>query len=74
MSGISTWNLDCFSFLSLPAASLGLLRGFSREEERHVLAWRIASSLELGGKGGEERDAWTDMEENLGFWGTFEMK
>lgn len=53
MTGISTRNLGCFSFLSLPA-SLGLLSGFSKVVERQVLAWRTASSLEVGGEG-EER-------------------
>lgn len=37
MTGISTWNLGCFSFLSLPN-SLGLLSGFSKAAEREVLA------------------------------------
>lgn len=48
MTGISTRNLGCFCFLSLPV-SLGLLRGFSKVVERQVLAWRMASSLEVGG-------------------------
>lgn len=37
MTGISTLNLGCLSFLILPI-SLGLLRGFSKVVERDVLA------------------------------------
>lgn len=37
MTGISTRNLGCLSFLILPI-SLGLLRGFSKVVERDVLA------------------------------------
>ena len=37
MTGISTRNLGCLSFLNLPI-SLGLLRGFSKVVERDVLA------------------------------------
>lgn len=48
MTGISTRYLGCLSFLSLPE-SLGLLRGFSRVVKRQVLAWRTASSFEVGG-------------------------
>lgn len=48
MTGISTRNLGCLSFLSL-LVNLGLLRGFSRVVERQVLAWRIAASFEFGG-------------------------
>lgn len=47
-TGISTRSLGCFSFLSLPEI-LGLLRGFWRERERQVLAWRMASSFVVGG-------------------------
>lgn len=47
-TGISSRNLGCFSFLSLPT-SLGLLRGFSKVDERQVLAWSMASSFEVGG-------------------------
>lgn len=63
MTGISTRNLGCFSFLSLPT-SLGLLRGFSKVDERQVLAWRMASSLEVGGVE-EDREDWMYM----GLWG-----
>ena len=37
MTGISTLNLGCLSFLNLPI-SLGLFRGFSKVAERDVLA------------------------------------
>ena len=69
MSGISTWNLGCFSFLSLPA-SLGLLSGFSKQVERHVFAWRMASSLEEGGIE-EEREECIDREGILCLWEAF---
>lgn len=65
ITGISTWNLGCFCFLSFPA-SLGLLRGFSRVVERQVLAWRMASSFEVGGVE-EDREEWMDR------GGTFEL-
>lgn len=55
--GISTLNLGCFSFLSLPI-SLGLLRGFSKAVKREVLAWFMASSFEVGGFGEEESEDW----------------
>lgn len=64
MTGISTRYLGCFSFLSLPA-SFGLFRGFSRVVERQVLAWRMASSLEVGGLE-EDREQLRDKEE--AFW------
>ncbi|KAF4395904.1 hypothetical protein G4B88_028074 [Cannabis sativa] len=48
MTGISTRNLGCFTLLSL-LVSLVLLRGFSSVLERHVLAWRMADSFEVGG-------------------------
>lgn len=63
MTGISTRYLVCFSFLSLPA-SFGLFRGFSRVVERQVLAWRMASSLEVGGLE-EDREQLRDKEEAL---------
>lgn len=53
INGISTLNLGCFCFLILPV-SLGLLSGFCKAVERLVLAWRMASSLEVGGEGEEE--------------------
>lgn len=57
MTGISTLNLGCFCFFSLPASlSLGLFRGFSKVVERQVLAWRMASSFEAGGVEEEDRD------------------
>lgn len=59
MTGISTRNLGCFSFFSLPT-SLGLLRGFSKVDERQVLAWSMASSFEVGGVE-EERENWMEM-------------
>lgn len=64
MTGISTRNLGCFSFLSLPT-SLGLLRGFSKVVERQVLAWSMASSFEVAGLEEEDREEWMDM----GLWG-----
>lgn len=63
MTGISSRNLGCFSFLIFPT-SFGLLRGFSKVVERQVLAWRMASSFEVGGVE-EEREELTGM----GFWG-----
>lgn len=60
MTGISTRNLGCLSFLSLPA-SLRLLRGFSKVVEREVFACEIASSLVVGGVG-EERAHWGNLD------------
>lgn len=54
--GISRRNRGCLSFLSFGEASLGLLRGLRRQEERQVLAWRMASSLEAGVEEGEGRE------------------
>lgn len=61
MTGISTLNLGCFSFLTLPI-SLGLLMGFSKVVERDVLACSIASSFEMGGFG-EESEEWMDVDD-----------
>lgn len=72
MTGISTRNLGCFIFLSLPA-SLGLLRGFCKVVNRHVLAWRTASSLEVGGEG-EETLQWRDRGGILDVCRGFEWK
>ena len=56
MTGISTRNFGCFCFLSLPVESLGLLRGFSKVVEMQVLAWRMASSFEVGGVEEEDKE------------------
>lgn len=64
-TGISTWNLGWLSFLSTFTARKVLLRGFSKAAERQVLAWRMASSLVVGGVVGEEREDW--MERESGF-------
>lgn len=64
MTGISIRNLGCFSFLSFPA-SLGLFKGFSNVEARETLAWRMASSLEVGGVA-EETEHLGDKEGALG--------
>ncbi|KAK4751608.1 hypothetical protein SAY87_005090 [Trapa incisa] len=70
MIGISTRNLGCLSFLSLPD-SFGLFRGFSRVAERQVLAWRMASSLEAGGLEEEEaREEWTERPKGRAFLGS----
>lgn len=71
--GISTRNLGCFSFLSLPA-SLGLLIGFDRVVEREILAWRMASSLEVGGVEEEREDLMMDGGRTFALWRGFEGK
>ncbi|PON61484.1 hypothetical protein PanWU01x14_146040 [Parasponia andersonii] len=55
MTGISTRNLGCLILLCL-LVSLVLLTGFSRVVERHVLAWRIADSFEVGGLEEEDKE------------------
>lgn len=70
MTGISTRNRGCLSFLSLPA-SFGLFRGFSKVAERQVLAWRMASSFEAGGFE-EGREESTERLKGRLFGGSFE--
>lgn len=43
---------------------MGLLRGFCKAAERQVLAWRMASSLVVGGIG-EEREEWMEREKDF---------
>lgn len=43
---------------------MGLLRGFCKAAERQVLAWRMASSLVVGGVG-EEREEWMEREKDF---------
>lgn len=62
MTGISTRNLGCLFFLIFCLEiEIGLLRDLCNAEDRQVLAWKIASSLELGGLNEDEEDCFVSF-------------